>query len=205
MQQLADDLWMLDGTPRNGINVYVAGDVLIDAGTVLDRGRILKQVEDRPISAHALTHAHPDHYGSSHAVCKRLDVPLWCGADDVEAVEAGKIVWHGGRMIPGTPRPTRSRDRLREGDEVAGFHGAGHARPLPRPRLLLARIRPRADLRRRDVGAQPVHAARPDPRAVRDRELRTRSSTASRRGGSPRCSRRSSASATGRRCATRTA
>lgn len=132
MQQLADDLWMLDGTPRNGINVYVAGDVLIDAGTVLDRGRILKQVEDRSIAAHTLTHAHPDHYGSSHAVCKRLDVPLWCGADDVEAVEAGKMVWRGGRMIPGPSGHPVERP-LREGDEVAGFqvldtpgHSPGH-------------------------------------------------------------------------------
>ena len=107
MQQLAEDVWQLSGFPPNAVNVYVIGDVLIDAGMALDRGRILKQLDGRGISAHALTHAHPDHYGASHAICEPLGIPLWCGADDVEAVEAGKMVGTGGRMSPGRRR-TRS-------------------------------------------------------------------------------------------------
>jgi glyoxylase-like metal-dependent hydrolase (beta-lactamase superfamily II) len=51
-------------------------DVLIDAGTIFDRGRILKQLAGRTLSAHALTHAHLDHYGSSRFVCERLSIPL---------------------------------------------------------------------------------------------------------------------------------
>jgi hydroxyacylglutathione hydrolase len=110
----------------------VIGDVLLDAGTRLDKARILKQVEGRGIRAHALTHAHPDHYGSSHAICDRMDLPLWCGGADAEAVENGKIVWKGGRMIPGPAAHPVAR-RLSEGDEVAGFtvletpgHSPGH-------------------------------------------------------------------------------
>lgn len=132
MRQLADDVWQLDGFPRDGINVYVIGDVLIDAGTRLDRGRIVKQVADRAISAHALTHAHPDHYGASHAVCEQLGLPLWCGAADVEAVESGTMVGPGGRTIPGPAAHPVAR-ALGEGDEIAGFavldtpgHSPGH-------------------------------------------------------------------------------
>ena len=132
MKQLAEGVWQLDGFPRDAINVYVIGDVLIDAGTVLDRKRILEQVESRGIAAHALTHGHPDHYGASHAVCEALNVPLWCGAADVEAVEAGKIVSVGGRLLPG-PHGHPVARALREGDELAGFtvletpgHSPGH-------------------------------------------------------------------------------
>jgi glyoxylase-like metal-dependent hydrolase (beta-lactamase superfamily II) len=132
VQQLADGVWQLSGFPANGVNVYVLGDVLVDAGTRLDRSRILRQVADRGIAAHALTHAHPDHYGASRAVTEALGIPLWCGAEDADAVEAGKMVWKGGRMLPGPPSVPVAR-RLREGDAVAGFtvletpgHSPGH-------------------------------------------------------------------------------
>jgi glyoxylase-like metal-dependent hydrolase (beta-lactamase superfamily II) len=132
VKQLAEGVWQLGGFPRDALNVYVIGDVLIDAGTRLDRRRILRQLDGRTIEAHALTHAHPDHYGASHAVCAALDVPLWCGAADVEAVEAGRIVGRGGRMLPG-PQAHPVARALREGDEVAGFtvldtpgHSPGH-------------------------------------------------------------------------------
>jgi len=129
MRQLADDVWHLSGFPANGINVYVIGDVLIDAGTFFDRARILKQIEGREISAHALTHAHVDHFGASHAICTRRSLPMWCGEADVEAVEAGKMVSKGGRLVPGPKAHPISR-ALREGDVVAGFtvlHTPGHS------------------------------------------------------------------------------
>ena len=44
MRELADGVWQLDGFPPNHVNVYVVGDVLIDAGAALDRRRILRQV-----------------------------------------------------------------------------------------------------------------------------------------------------------------
>lgn len=133
MHQLTDGVWHLSGFPRNNINAYVIGDVLIDAGTALDRRRILKQLDGRTISAHALTHAHFDHYGSSHAVCTTFGIPLWCGEKDVEAVEAGKMVGGpGNRMLPAAKAHPVAR-ALREGDQVAGFtvldtpgHAPGH-------------------------------------------------------------------------------
>jgi hydroxyacylglutathione hydrolase len=132
MRELADGVWQLSGFPPNNINVYVIGDVLIDAGLRLHRRGILKQLVGRQITAHALTHAHFDHYGSSHAVCEALDVPLWCGAADVEAVESGKMLGPGGRMLPAAHRHPVAR-ALRDGDEVAGFsvldvpgHSPGH-------------------------------------------------------------------------------
>jgi hydroxyacylglutathione hydrolase len=131
MRQLADGVWQLSGFPPNAINVYVLGDVLIDSGVPFDSRRVLGQIAGREIGAHALTHAHFDHYGSSHAVCARLGIPLWCGADDVEAVEAGKMVALG-RMVPAAKAHPVAR-ALREGDEVAGFtvldtpgHSPGH-------------------------------------------------------------------------------
>lgn len=132
MEQLADDVWHLSGFPRNGVNVYVIGDVLVDAGMFYDRRRVLRQIEGRPIAAHALTHAHLDHYGASHAICERLGIPLWCGAGDVEAVERGKMVAKGGRLVPG-PKGHPVARALRDGDELAGFtvldtpgHSPGH-------------------------------------------------------------------------------
>ena len=87
MRELADGLWQLGGRPRNAINVYVARDVLIDAATKQAERRIFRQIAGRRLTAHALTHAHPDHQGCSHVVCERLGIPLWCGAGDVRAME----------------------------------------------------------------------------------------------------------------------
>jgi hydroxyacylglutathione hydrolase len=141
MKELAKDLHQLSGRPRNAINVYLVGDVLIDAGTRQAERRILSQLQGHTVSAHALTHAHPDHQGSSHAVCERLGIPLWCGEADVPAMETpGAIVnpkapaWLNriqGRFWTGPPHPVSRA--LHEGDELAGFtvletpgHSVGH-------------------------------------------------------------------------------
>jgi hydroxyacylglutathione hydrolase len=141
VKQLAEDVYQLSGHPRNAINVYLAGDVLIDAATRQAERRIARQLEGRTVSAHALTHAHPDHQGSSHAVCERLDIPLWCGEADVPAMETpGAIknpkapVWLNRvqeRFWTGPPHPVARA--LHEGDKVAGFtvletpgHSVGH-------------------------------------------------------------------------------
>ena len=123
---------MLSGFPPNAVNKYVIGDVLIDSGTRLDQGGVIKQAREHGVTAHALTHAHFDHFGSSHGVCAELGVSLSCGADDVEAVEQGRMVVKGGRMLPGAKACAVERE-LKEGDEVAGFvvldtpgHSPGH-------------------------------------------------------------------------------
>jgi hydroxyacylglutathione hydrolase len=136
VKKLADDLYMLRGFPPNAINVYLVGDVIVDAATRHSGRRILRQLKGHEVSAHALTHAHPDHQGASKELCERLGIPLWCGRDDVAAMEGGYFeqqraamnrfiewAWAG----PGHPvaRP------LDEDDEVAGFkilHVPGHSR-----------------------------------------------------------------------------
>ena len=177
MRELADGVWQLACFPPNSVNVYVLGDVLIDAGLAFDRRRILRQVAGRGITAHALTHAHLDHFGSSHAVCEYLGIPLWCGAADLPAVQAGRMVLHGGRTIPAARAHPVAR-ALAEGDEVAGFvvldtpgHSPGHVsywRESDRvlvcgdvmwgynPFLLKAGIR------------EPYHWASPDPERNRE-------------------------------------
>ena len=93
------------------------------------------------MSLHALTHAHPDHQGASHAICTKLKIPLWSGDADASAMEKpGEIMarmpkhWLSGsvgRLWTGPPHPVARR--LREGDQVGTFtvietpgHTAGH-------------------------------------------------------------------------------
>jgi hydroxyacylglutathione hydrolase len=141
MKELAEGVWQLSGFPPNAINVYVIGDVLIDASTRYATRRILRQVARKEINAHALTHAHPDHQGASHAVCERLRIPFWVGARDADAAENPDLI---GERQPDSfmaqffhktmTGPGHAVDRtLQEGDEVAGFrvldvpgHSAGH-------------------------------------------------------------------------------
>jgi hydroxyacylglutathione hydrolase len=141
MRELATDVFMLRGMPPNAINVYLVGDVLLDAATRQGERRIMRQIAARRLSAHALTHAHPDHQGSSHAICERLGIPLWCGQGDVPAMETPGGV--AGSSPPtwatfvqrhfwvGPPHPVARA--LVEGEEVAGFtvletpgHSPGH-------------------------------------------------------------------------------
>jgi hydroxyacylglutathione hydrolase len=141
MQRLADGVWQLSGFPPNAINVFVIEDVIIDASTRYATRRILRQVKDHRISAHALTHAHPDHQGASHNICERLGIPFWVGERDADAAENPDLIGERQpdhfmaqfffRTCTGPGHPVDRK--LREGDEVAGFtildvpgHSAGH-------------------------------------------------------------------------------
>ena len=141
MRQLADGLWQLSGFPPNAINVYLMGDVLVDAATRHAGGRIMRQLRGRRVDAHALTHAHPDHQGASAEVCRALGIPLWCGEADADAAEDPRLIGRRQpdnavaqllyRSMTGPGYPVARR--LREGDRVAGFevldvpgHSAGH-------------------------------------------------------------------------------
>ena len=142
MKQLADDVWHLDTIAiPYAVNAYLIGDVLIDAGGRRSGRRILRALEGHTVSAHALTHAHPDHQGASDEVCTKLGVPFWVGAGDADAAEDPSLIRRRqpdrfiaqfmGRLFTG---PGRKVDRiLHEGDDVAGFrvietpgHAAGH-------------------------------------------------------------------------------
>ena len=182
MKELADGVWhikCLPGLPW-AVNAYLAGDVLIDAGCRQSTSRILKQLDGHEVTAHALTHAHPDHQGASRDVCEKLGIPFWCPELDVPAAEDPKLIderqpdkfmahffW---RIFHG---PGHKVDRvIKEGDEVGRLPGYRRARPLRRTRRLLAGVRPGPDPRRRPGQHGPVHGdpgparaqARPDAR-----------------------------------------
>jgi hydroxyacylglutathione hydrolase len=141
VKQVADGVWQLRGFPPNAINVYLVEDVLVDAGTRHAARRILKQLKDRTVTAHALTHVHPDHQGSSDEVCGKLRIPFWVGEMDVPLAEEPSRL---AAMQPPHPAnrlsrryflgPGRNVDRvLHDGDGVAGFevlevpgHTPGH-------------------------------------------------------------------------------
>jgi glyoxylase-like metal-dependent hydrolase (beta-lactamase superfamily II) len=171
MKQLADGLYLLRGFPPNAINVYLAQDVLIDAGTRQAEGRIVRQIRGRSVTAHALTHAHPDHQGASHAICQRLEIPLWCGHGDVPVMQTPG----GISSQPGVRLDQPPPDAFLDGSVAPGragaeggrrgrrLHRAGGSRSLARTRRLLARVRSRADPRRRAQRDEPNHG---HPRAA---------------------------------------
>lgn len=139
MKHLAPGVWRLKEFPAPSINVYLAEDVLIDAGRRWDRRRIFAEIEGREISMLALTHAHPDHQGVAKDVCEARGIPLACHAGDVDAMEGQRPMQEA---APGNPynriikriwqgAPCKVDRVLTDADEIAGFrvvHAPGHAR-----------------------------------------------------------------------------
>jgi glyoxylase-like metal-dependent hydrolase (beta-lactamase superfamily II) len=139
MHQVAEDVWQIPLAPRNGINAYLLGDVLVDAGTRLHGMKVVGAVAGRGVAAHAITHAHTDHVGGSKRVVDALGVPFWAPADDAEDAEAGRSAvaetWARPLLSPASGfEPLAVARRLQEGDELAaGFvvldspgHSPGH-------------------------------------------------------------------------------
>ncbi|UTI66936.1 MBL fold metallo-hydrolase [Paraconexibacter antarcticus] len=141
MKQIADDVHLITGLPPYAINAYLVGDVLVDAMTKLDAGRIRRALRGHVVTAHVLTHAHPDHQGASHAICTELDIPLRVGELDVPPAEDASLIAKRqpphplntlfGKVMAGPGHPVARA--LHEGDDVAGFtvldtpgHSAGH-------------------------------------------------------------------------------
>jgi hydroxyacylglutathione hydrolase len=126
-------VWRLSEV-RPVINIYLAEDVMIDAGRRWDRRRVFRQIRGRDLSMLALTHVHPDHQGVAKDVCEARGIPLACHADDVDAMEGRQPLTEGGgdhlasrfiqRYWQGPPHPVGRV--LEEGDEVAGFR-VGHS------------------------------------------------------------------------------
>ena len=122
MKELAPGLFQLRGFPPQGINVYLMGDVLVDAATRRAGKRILGQV-----AAHALPHAHADHLGASHEVCTALGIPFWVGERDADAAEDPRLIAErqpehrlnrlAARFWTGPGHPVDRR--LRDGDECS--------------------------------------------------------------------------------------
>jgi glyoxylase-like metal-dependent hydrolase (beta-lactamase superfamily II) len=143
MREIAPDVFHIPVLPRNGVNAYLVGDVLVDTGIRTSAGKIKEAIGDRTLQAIALTHAHGDHGGSARKLSNELGLPVWVGAADREAAETGKVVAKSPYNKPGLsliagamgnmPSVQVARD-LREGDELtAGFtvldtpgHSPGH-------------------------------------------------------------------------------
>ncbi|MBX9654069.1 MBL fold metallo-hydrolase [bacterium] len=138
MREVAPGVWQLSGFPPNAINLFLVGDILIDAATRLAERRVFPQLEGRKITALALTHAHPDHQGLAKCIRERMGVPVCCPEKDVPIMEGRErmqpdtaMTRFSTRIWAGPPCPV---DRvLREGDEIAGFqvvdapgHTPGH-------------------------------------------------------------------------------
>ena len=141
MKELAPGVFQLGGFPPNGINVYVIDGILVDAATRYAGRRILRQVRGHEITAHALTHAHPDHQGASDRVCEELGIQFWVGAADVPAAENPELI---AERQPDHPiaqffhktcaGPGHAVDRpLSEGETIGSFdvlevpgHSTGH-------------------------------------------------------------------------------
>src|ERR1700676_4313259 len=121
MRELAPNVWQLSGFPPYAINVYLVGDVLIDAATRWAGRRILQQLGDRRLSMLALAHVHPDHQGVANMICERYQIPLACHAADVPTMQGQRpmrpdnsFIRFSSRIWAGPPHPV---DRvLREGE-----------------------------------------------------------------------------------------
>jgi glyoxylase-like metal-dependent hydrolase (beta-lactamase superfamily II) len=142
MKELAPGVHHINCLPvPNAVNAFLLDDVLVDAGGRQSLPLIMRALKGHRVAAHALTHAHPDHQGSSHAVCERLGIPYWVPELDVPAAEDPALI---GERQPSHPiaqlmvkvftGPAHKVDRaLREGDRVGSFttlftpgHSAGH-------------------------------------------------------------------------------
>lgn len=139
LREIAPGLWMLPLMPRENLNVYLVGDVVVDSGAGFTYRRLLRGLAGRSVAAHAITHAHPDHQGGSHALCEERDIPLWCGAGDRMAAESGSFVsvappGLGGHLAGLLGGPGHPVERvLAEGDAIGDFevvetpgHTPGH-------------------------------------------------------------------------------
>lgn len=127
MHQIAPDVFHLPLTPRDGINAYLIGDVIVDAGLASSAKKIVKALAGRDVRAHTLTHAHVDHAGGSRRLVDALELPLWAPAGDADDVRSGEPEVPAGRLksvmtfMAGFDGVDVARE-LREGDEVAvGF------------------------------------------------------------------------------------
>ena len=121
MKTIAEGVSQLELLPRNGINAYLIGDVLVDTGIKQSAGKIIGMLAGREVSAIVLTHAHGDHAGAMRRLAAQLRVPIWCGAGDREATESGRPV------LPST----LDRPGLRTVfGTVGGFEGEPVARVL---------------------------------------------------------------------------
>jgi hydroxyacylglutathione hydrolase len=143
VNQIAPDVHQIALTPRDGINAYLVGKVLVDTGMRTSAKKLATIVREHGVEAIALTHAHGDHAGSACKLAEEFGLPVWVGAADREATETGKAVKKPPFDKPGISlvagvlgdfKKVPVARTLAEGDELtAGFtvldvpgHSPGH-------------------------------------------------------------------------------
>jgi len=139
MRRVAEDVFHIPLSPRDGVNAYLLGDVVVDAGTKGAAKRLIKALKGHAVGAHALTHGHPDHAGGSKRLAEAFEVPVWVGERDRADVESGRPLIADSWAKPVMTRlvrypPVAVARSLREGDVVGpGFvvletpgHSPGH-------------------------------------------------------------------------------
>ena len=139
MRRVAEDVFQIPLAPRNAINAYLLGDVVVDAGTKGAAKRLIKALHGHVVAAHALTHGHPDHAGGSKRLTDAFEAPVWVGERDRADVKAGRPTAAETWAKPAVARlthyePVAVGRVLREGDDLGhGFtvletpgHSDGH-------------------------------------------------------------------------------
>jgi hydroxyacylglutathione hydrolase len=139
IRRVAEDVFHIPLSPRDGVNAYLLGDVVVDAGTKGAARRLIKALKGHAVGAHALTHGHPDHAGGSKRLVAAFEIPVWAGERDRADVESGRPTAAETWARPAVVRLTRYEPvgvarSLHEGDDIGhGFvvldtpgHSDGH-------------------------------------------------------------------------------
>ena len=91
MVEVAPDVWQFSFGRGQAFNMYLAGGLIVDAGFKRMGKKMIKQLDGRTVTAHTLTHAHPDHIGGSATVCKTFGVDLWAPEGEADAAENARL------------------------------------------------------------------------------------------------------------------
>lgn len=92
LRPIAKDVYQLALMPRSGINCYIAEGMLMDAGIRSSYPAIARALQQLPVHVHLLTHAHPDHQGSTAQVCTNFGIPLGCHPLETDRAESGRAI-----------------------------------------------------------------------------------------------------------------
>jgi hydroxyacylglutathione hydrolase len=136
IRRVAEDVFQIPLAPRDGVNAYLLGEVVVDAGTKGAAKRLIRALQGHAVGAHALTHGHPDHAGGSKPLADAFDVPVWVGERDRADVESGRPTAADTWARPAVARlthyePVGVARALRDGDEIGhgfvAFETPGHS------------------------------------------------------------------------------
>lgn len=91
MNLIAKEVYQIPLLFRNSINCYLVEGYVIDSGIKSSFNKIKRNLQGKNLKGHVITHAHPNHQGSSHLLCKTFDIPFICSERDKENAESGEV------------------------------------------------------------------------------------------------------------------